>query len=153
MQCELSAEARNELAAMAYARWSDAFGKLKEIKTATWESMDEFCPKLDWPMYHAHMLQTAQKEFDLAARLKAEICKYSPLVCGGVFPCVLNKEPERRRTVNHKYWLGNPEEVRKMARRQRRAQAAVEFLQALAIGLLLSSPLIYQIIQQLKAGD
>lgn len=82
MQCELSAEARNELAAMAYARWSDAFENLKEIKAATWESMDRFCPKADWPSFKEAMRQTAEKEFDLASRLKAEICKYSPLVCG-----------------------------------------------------------------------
>lgn len=80
MQCELSAEARNELAAMAYARWSEAANKLRRVKAASWESMSCFCLKADWPSFRAAMIETAQNEFDLASRLKAEICKYSPLV-------------------------------------------------------------------------
>lgn len=82
MQCELSAEARNELAAMAYARWSDAFDILRKVKAMTWESEKKFCPKADWPNFHESMLASAQKEYDLTTRLKAEICKYSPLICG-----------------------------------------------------------------------
>jgi len=39
--------------------------------------------------------------------------------------------------------------LEKAAKRTRRAEAAVELLKALAVGLLLSSPLIYQIVSQL----
>ena len=82
MQVDLDAEARNELAAMAYARWSTAFETLKAAKALSWESAGKFCPKAEWPQYHASMLDTADKEFALATRLKAAICPFSPLVIG-----------------------------------------------------------------------
>lgn len=79
-QVPLSAKARLELASMAYARWSTAYDAFKAAKSLTWESSGRFCPKGEWPLYHASMLGTAQAELDLAAALKAEICPHSPLV-------------------------------------------------------------------------
>ena len=51
-----------------------------------------------------------------------------------------------------KFWLEDQARINRMIRAQKRAEAAVALLKGLVIGLLLSSPLIYQIIQQIKAG-
>lgn len=79
---ELSPTVRNELGAMAYARWSTAVDNLKKIKAATWESMDKFCPKSEWPNYHKTMIDSAETELLLAEDIKFAICKYSPLIAG-----------------------------------------------------------------------
>lgn len=79
-QVPLSAKARLELASMAYGRWAKAYDALKEAKALTWESAGKFCPKEEWPLYHADMVKTAQAELDLTTALKAEICPHSPLM-------------------------------------------------------------------------
>jgi hypothetical protein len=76
----LSARARLELASMAYARWSVAYDKLKEVKFLTWEASGRFCPKGEWPLYHAEMLKNAEHELTLATQIKGEICPHSPLL-------------------------------------------------------------------------
>lgn len=82
MQCEFDAETRLEIASMVYNRWCIAFDKLKEVKALTWESAGKFCPKADWPSFHSDMIKTADKEMQLATRLKDSVCKYSPLIIG-----------------------------------------------------------------------
>lgn len=79
-QVPLSARARLELASMAYGRWSTAYDAVKATKALTWESSGRFCPKGEWPSYHAEMTKNAEKELELAAVLKAEICPHSPLL-------------------------------------------------------------------------
>jgi hypothetical protein len=76
----LDAEARLELAAMAYSRWCKAYDYLKTIKAATWESQNKFCPKDEWPSYHAVQIQGAEAELKKAAAIKDAICPYSPLI-------------------------------------------------------------------------
>jgi hypothetical protein len=78
----LDAKARLEIASMVYSRWSLAFDSLKNTKALTWESQNRFCPKADWPFFHKSLIESAQKEFDLACKLKEDMCKYSPLVTG-----------------------------------------------------------------------
>jgi hypothetical protein len=82
MQIELSATARLECANLIYGKWSEAFDTLKVAKNATWETSGKTCPKSDWPLFRAHNLEHAQKEFDKWSALKEEVCKYSPLVIG-----------------------------------------------------------------------
>lgn len=67
---------------MIYSRWSEAFDALKKTKSLTWESAGKFCPKTEWSLYHAEMIKQAEMEFELATKLKNDICKYSPLVMG-----------------------------------------------------------------------
>lgn len=76
----LTAKARLELASMAYVRWAKAYDAMKEVKALTWDSAGRFCPKGEWPLYHAAMVKTAQTELDLATALKDEICPHSPLM-------------------------------------------------------------------------
>lgn len=78
-QVPLSAETRLELASMAYARWSAAFDAHKAAKAETWESAGRFCPRDEWPLFHARRLNAARTELDKAARIKDEICPHSPL--------------------------------------------------------------------------
>lgn len=73
---------RTEIASMIYSRWSEAFDALKKTKSLTWESAGKFCPKTEWSLYHAEMIKQAEMEFELATKLKNDICKYSPLVMG-----------------------------------------------------------------------
>ncbi len=82
MQIELSPEARLEIASLVYDKWCKAYDAFKLAKTQTWESAGKFCPKSEWPLFQAKMLESAQKELDKWARLKDEVCKYSPLVIG-----------------------------------------------------------------------
>lgn len=82
MQIDLDPTERLEFASMAYSRWSDAFIALKAAKAATWESTGKTCPKGDWPLFHDANIKHAQKELDLATKLKDAICKYSPLIIG-----------------------------------------------------------------------
>lgn len=82
MLCELDAIARNELASMAYARWSMAYDNYKKTKQLTWEQNKQVCPKSDWSSFHSQMIQSAEKELELASKVKDQICKYSPLICG-----------------------------------------------------------------------
>ena len=76
------AEVRNELSSMVYDRWSRACDNLKNVKNLTWEGVDKFCPKNDWPQHHKIMLSNAEKELKIATTLKDAICKYSPIVSG-----------------------------------------------------------------------
>ena len=82
MLIELDAESRFELASMAYDRWSNAFEAHKKAKQLTWESVNKFCPKNEWPDYHKSMVAEAEKELNKATKLKDAICKYSPLITG-----------------------------------------------------------------------
>lgn len=82
MLVDFDAVVRNEIASMCYARWSAAFDTLKQVKALTWESNKQTCPKADWPLFHTSMLDSAQKEFDLASKLKDTVCKVSPLILG-----------------------------------------------------------------------
>lgn len=76
----LDAEARNAISSMVYSRWSEAFDTLKKAKAEDWDKV--ICPKSDWPQFHQARIEHAQKEFDLCSRLKANVCKWSPLVLG-----------------------------------------------------------------------
>jgi hypothetical protein len=78
----LDAPCRNEIASMVYARWSDAFTKLTEVKQLTWEATNRFCPKNEWPLYHKNLIESAETELITATVLKESICKYSPLIMG-----------------------------------------------------------------------
>lgn len=82
MQVELDAEARLELAAMVYARWSRAWDSVKAVRAETWESTGRFCGKEDWPGFHAARTKQADEEMALAKRLREAICPYSPIVKG-----------------------------------------------------------------------
>jgi hypothetical protein len=79
MILDLDAITRNEIASMVYSRWVVAYENYKDVKNMQW---DKSCPKAEWPQFHAHMLASAQKELDLATKLKADICSFSPLVKG-----------------------------------------------------------------------
>ncbi len=78
----LSAKARLEIASMVYSRWCNAFDALKAAEKETWESAGKFCPKDEWPQYHADRKQSALTDFSIASQLKNEMCKWSPLVLG-----------------------------------------------------------------------
>lgn len=82
MLLDLDPTTRLELASMVYSRWATAFDSLKAAKAMTWESQGKFCPKADWPSFHASILADAQKEFTLATKLTEDICKFSPLIAG-----------------------------------------------------------------------
>jgi hypothetical protein len=82
MILDLDAKTRLEIASMVYSRWCEAFDNLKKVKTQTWESTGKFCPKGDWPQYQASMLKHAERELELAEKLKADICPFSPLATG-----------------------------------------------------------------------
>jgi hypothetical protein len=82
MILDLDATTRNEIAAMVYTRWSKACDAIKQVKTATWEQNKVVCPKGDWEGQQKLMLEDAQKELDLAAKLKADICPFSLIIKG-----------------------------------------------------------------------
>jgi hypothetical protein len=84
MILNLDPKTRLEIASMVYSRWAAAFDAHKAVKAATWESAGKFCPKAEWPNYHAAQLQNAAQELELAAKLKADICPFSPLVTGEI---------------------------------------------------------------------
>ena len=73
MQIELSDTAILALAALAHDMWSKAYDSLKHVKTMTWESSGKYCPKNEWPLYHASMLENGQKEMDKWAGIKQEL--------------------------------------------------------------------------------
>jgi hypothetical protein len=79
----LDAEARLELASMAYSRWCKAYDEMKGLKASTWESQGKFCPKDEWPDYHRDQLTHAANELAKATRLKDAICPHSPIIAGG----------------------------------------------------------------------
>jgi len=78
----LDAEARLELASMAYSRWCKAWDNAKIIKSATWESQGKFCPKEDWALYHADQMKSIEEELNKSFRIREQICKFSPLMDG-----------------------------------------------------------------------
>ena len=80
MILDLDAVTRNEVASMCYARWSNAWTNMKTVKAMVWDA--RVCPKSDWPEFHAQMLAEARRELDLAEKLKADVCPFSPLVIG-----------------------------------------------------------------------
>lgn len=82
MQVDLDAEARLELASMAYERWSKAWETAKLVRAETWESAGKFCPKADWPQFHEARRKSASDELDKAERVKKAICPFSPLILG-----------------------------------------------------------------------
>jgi hypothetical protein len=82
MILDLDAKTRLEIASMVYHRWTIAYDAMKEAKAATWESMGKFCPKNEWHLYHADMIENAEKELELAEKLKSDICPFSPLITG-----------------------------------------------------------------------
>lgn len=82
MILDLDAVTRNEISSMCYSRWCKAYDEMKAVKAFTWESQNKFCPKDEWPLYHASMLEIAERELKLAEKLKADICPFSPLIKG-----------------------------------------------------------------------
>lgn len=73
MQIELSDTAILALAALAHDMWTKAYDSLKEVKALTWETSGKYCPKNEWPLYHATMLENGQKELDKWANIKQEL--------------------------------------------------------------------------------
>lgn len=76
MQCELDAETRMELAALAYKAWTIAYDTLQKVK----KEVDDNSP--DWTKFHAIRLENAIAEKAKASRIFENIAKYSPIVKG-----------------------------------------------------------------------
>jgi hypothetical protein len=76
MQCELSAEARNDLAAMAYNKWREAFENVQKVKAEKYDGSP------DWELLHRERLNNALNNRDRAQRVLDEIKKYAPIIVG-----------------------------------------------------------------------
>lgn len=82
MNVDLDPQARLDIAALVYKNWSESFDRLKVARALTWESAGKFCPKVEWPLYHASMVKSAEQDFMKASHMKDSFCPFSPLVIG-----------------------------------------------------------------------
>ena len=73
MQIELSDTAVLALGTLAHDTWTKTYDSFKHVKGMTWEASWKFCPKDEWPLYHASMLEECQKELDKWAGIKKEL--------------------------------------------------------------------------------
>jgi len=81
MQCELDAEARNELAFMAYGKWTECIDMLKIAKEMQFDKRVDG-DKLSFELSKKECIRRAEENLAKAVRVKDQICKYSPLVVG-----------------------------------------------------------------------
>ena len=73
---ELSPELRLEIASLLYSKWSSLWDARLVVQKEEWDK--KFCPKSDWPAFHAMRISLAQKELDQAYKLWQEFKPYAP---------------------------------------------------------------------------
>ena len=76
MQIDLSPEAIFALSGLTQEEWTKAFDALKIVQHETWGSAGKFCPKADWPEFHARRVKNAKDTFQKWSAIRAELAPH-----------------------------------------------------------------------------